>query len=178
LFTHLIRMAELPTLRSGCSLITPAGCSLALAPAIRALSFYLYFFTIIIFNQYFVHSSHPDGGIAYPAVRLLAKNTRRVFFGARPCHPGIIILSILFFTIIIFNQYFVHSSHPDGGIAYPAVRLLAKNTRRVFFGARPCHPGINQSSVFSRQSSVFSPQSSVFSPQSSVFSLQSLQSAD
>ena len=42
---------------------------------------------------------------------------------------------------LVTCQNFVYSSHPDGGIASPAIRLIAKNTHRVFFVARPCPPG-------------------------------------
>ncbi len=71
--------------------------------------FQICFFNLFLFNQYFPYSSHPDGGIASPAVRLRAKNTHRVFSDAYPCHPGIVILksvSLIYYSSI--NISFTH----------------------------------------------------------------------
>jgi hypothetical protein len=47
-------------------------------------------------------------------------------------------ISLYYFIVV---QCFVYLPHPDGGIAFPAAWLLAKNTHRVFFSRSPLPSG-------------------------------------
>jgi hypothetical protein len=58
--------------------------------------------------------------------------------------------------LLLFDQYFLYSSHPAGGIASPAFRLFAENTRRVFLTLTPAirASASLQSAVCSQQSAI------------------------